>query len=187
MINVYDFDRTIFDGDATARFLRYAIARHPSLAAALPRVGRAFLLYAVRRLSKTEAKQALYRAILPRIDAQALLGAFWRTNMGRVKRWYLDRRAEGDVVISASPEFLLEPACRSLGIATLIASRVDARTGDYTGENCHGEEKVRRYLDEHAVRPFAFYSDSLSDAPMARLAERAYLVKGKRVSAWPDD
>ena len=48
-------------------------------------------------------------------------------------------------------------------------------------------EKVRRFQAEFgAARPDAFYSDSLSDAPMARLATRAYLVRGERVLPWPE-
>ncbi len=45
-------------------------------------------------------------------------------------------RKEDDVIISASPEFLLRPICNRLGIRHLIASRVDARSGAYDGQNC---------------------------------------------------
>ena len=84
------------------------------------------------------------------------------------------------------PEFLLAPIAAQLG-ARLIASRVDPFTGQYDGENCHGAEKVRRFQAEFGgARPDAFYSDSLSDAPMARLATRAYLVRGERVLPWPE-
>ena len=31
-----------------------------------------------------------------------------------------------------------------------------------------------------------FYSDSLSDTPMAKLAQRAYLVKGSEFFPWPE-
>ena len=33
----------------------------------------------------------------------------------------------------------------------------------------------------------AFYSDSLADTPMARLAREAWLVKGDALSPWPED
>jgi len=90
-----------------------------------------------------------------------------------------------DVIISASPEFFLKPACNMLGIRHLIASPVDAKTGKHRGENCHGKEKVRRF---RALFPDAsveeFYSDSYSDTPMAELAEKAYLVKGDTITDW---
>jgi phosphoserine phosphatase len=92
-----------------------------------------------------------------------------------------------DVIISASPEFLLEPICNRLGIGTLMASRTDKHTGQFSGKNCHGEEKVVRFrslfpkdeVDE-------FYSDLYCDTPMARLAKRAYIVKGERLKPWKE-
>ena len=103
-----------------------------------------------------------------------------------MRAWYQAQRREDDVIVSASPEFLLAPIAAQLG-ARLIASRVDPFTGQYDGENCHGAEKVRRFQAEFgAAQPDAFYSDSLSDAPMARLATRAYLVRGERVLPWPE-
>ena len=100
--------------------------------------------------------------------------------------WYRQMQRNDDVIISASPEFLLEPAMRRLGIRHMMASRVDKHTGKYTGLNCHGEEKVVRFRakfpDAHVEK---FYSDSLSDTPMALLADEAWLVKNPNMSRWP--
>ena len=68
----------------------------------------------------------------------------------------------------------------------LIASRVDPKTGKYTGFNCYGEEKLLRLRE---VFPDAevdsFYSDSLSDAPLAYISKQAFLVKNGKLSPWP--
>ena len=59
------------------------------------------------------------------------------------------------------------------------------RQGIYSGLNCHGEEKVRRYrevFDDTKIENF--YSDSYSDTPLARIAENAYLVKGDNLLPW---
>ena len=90
-----------------------------------------------------------------------------------------------DVVISASPEFLLRPICEKLEIHTLIASRVDPKSGHYTGENCHGRQKVLRYREVFSHLPICeFYSDSLSDTPLAELAEESFIVKKGRIYDW---
>ena len=90
-----------------------------------------------------------------------------------------------DLVVSASPEFLLAPACRRLGIRPPIASRVDARTGRYTGLNCKGAEKVSRFREQYPDAEIGqFYSDSRSDAPLAHLARRAFLVRGDSYTSW---
>ena len=89
------------------------------------------------------------------------------------------------MVISASPEFLLQPICRRLGISNLIASKVDPRTGRFSGPNCHGINKVSRYREVYGdTVPQAFYSDSYKDEPMARIAVQAYMVRGEDVSPW---
>ncbi len=185
MRRVYDFDQTIFRGDSTARFCLFALRRRRRLALALPRVGAAFLKMALGRLSKTQAKQVLFQALLPALpEVDVAVQAFWAENLGRIKPWYLKQKADSDLVISASPEFLLEPVCQQLGIS-LIASPVDKHTGEYRGPNCHGEEKVRRYQALYGQEGFEFYSDSLSDAPMAQLACRAWMVRGDALSPWP--
>jgi phosphoserine phosphatase len=104
-----------------------------------------------------------------------------------IKEFYIKARQDSDVVISASPEFLLRPVCDSLNIKNLIASRVDKNTGRYSGENCWGAEKLRRLREEMgnaSVREF--YSDSLSDAPLAEIAETAYIVRGENIIPWTD-
>ena len=103
----------------------------------------------------------------------------------RIRPWYLAQKRPDDLVISASPEFLLAPACRMLGIRAPIASRVDVQTGRYTGANCKGEEKPRRLREAYPdVVIDDFYSDSRSDAPLARMAKRAWLVKGDERTPW---
>ena len=99
--------------------------------------------------------------------------------------WYLAQKQPDDLVVSASPEFLLAPACRRLGIRPPIASRVDARTGRYTGLNCKGAEKVSRFREQYPDAEIGqFYSDSRSDAPLAHLARRAFLVRGDSYTSW---
>ena len=60
---------------------------------------------------------------------------------------------------------------------------MDLHTGRIRGENCRGEEKVRRFRREYGEETVEeFYSDSLSDRPMMDLAERGYLVKNGAVT-----
>ena len=88
-------------------------------------------------------------------------------------------------MISASPEFLLAPICRKLGIRHLLASRVDPCTGRYTGENCQGAEKINRFRSAFPHETVEeFYSDSLSDLPLAKIAQRAYLIQKGKITDW---
>ena len=80
---------------------------------------------------------------------------------------------------------MILPICRELGV-TGIASPVSPKTGALLGPNCRGEEKVARLRQAYPNTPVEeFYSDSRSDAPLARLAGRAFLVKGGVPLPWP--
>ena len=185
-VNVYDWDKTIFPVDSTVAFVRWCLRRHPGVIRAL--LGTLVLLpgYLLGKVSKTAFKERMYGFLRRIPDVDAELEAFWAKNFDRVTQWYLAQQRPDDIIISASPEFLVRIPAQKLGVR-LLASRVDRHTGKTDGENCHGAEKVRRFQAEFGgARPDAFYSDSLSDAPMARLATRAHLVRGERVLPWPE-
>ena len=184
-MNVYDFDNTIFRGDSTVRFWLYCLRARPRTFAALPRTVVHGLKFLAKREDKTAFKQRFYTFLAYLPDREALLADFWEKNEPRIKDWYRRAAEPVDVVISASPEFLLRPICDRLGI-TLLASLVDPDSGEYTGVNCHGEEKVRRFRERFGdTVPDRFYSDSLSDTPMARLSKQSFIVKGDRITPWP--
>lgn len=182
-MNVYDFDNTIFKGDSTLRFCAYCFLRVPRTWRRIPALIY-HALFTYRRDQQMFTQRAF--GLLADLRApEALIARFWDANMGRVKRFYALNAQPDDVIISASPEFLLAPACAHLGVNTLIASRMDMRTGAYTGLKCKGEEKVRRYREALGDAPIdEFYSDSLSDTPLARIARRAFMVKGEHISPW---
>ena len=186
-INVYDFDKTILPYDSTEHFFAYCLRRWPrALAPAL----RALPCAAGVKLglcTKTRAKEVFYGFLSCIPDVDAAVEDFWRTRFSDINAWYLAQKRPDDLISSASPEFLLRPVAERLGVR-LIASRVDRRSGWTLGENNHGEEKVRRLRREYpGVEIAGFYSDSLSDAPLARLAQNAYLVKPPQLLPWPEE
>ncbi len=185
ILNIYDFDETIYDSDSTKDFYFYCLKKYPKILLSVPCMAWAFLMYILGVKSKTQFKEKMYRFLRYVPDIDSSLENFWNKNENKVKQWYRDRQQEDDIIISASPEFLLEPICKRLGIKHLIASRVDKKTGLYTGENCWGEEKVKRLYE---IFPDAvceeFYSDSLSDAPLANLAKTAKIIRGTELVEW---
>lgn len=187
-MNVYDFDGTIYRRDSSVDFYRFVLARHPGVLRDAPRQVAAAVRYRAGRIDKTAMKTQLFsylRRLRPG-EVQELVRAFWDAHEGDMHAWYAARRRPDDVVISASPEFLLRDVCDRLGVRTMMASRVDPRTGAFEGPNCHDVEKVRRLRERFPdARVEEFYSDSLSDQPLADVAERAWLVRGERLEPWP--
>ena len=74
----------------------------------------------------------------------------------------------------------------ALNLKYLIASRVDSRTGIYTGKNCWGPEKPIRLKDEMGITHCdKFFSDSYSDQPLADIADEAFLIlKDGTIAPW---
>lgn len=183
-MNVYDFDGTIYDGDSSVDFFLYALKQKPSLFRYVPQQAWGFLLYGLKRISKTELKEFFF-SFLSGIYAEKMSEDFWDQNHHKIYRWYLEQQQSDDIIISASPEFLLKPICQRLGIHHLIASKVDVQTGKFFGENCRGQEKVQRLATEyHVTQIDVFYSDSQSDLPLAQIANNAFLVVNGNILMW---
>ena len=180
-MNVYDFDKTIYPADSASHFWWFCVRRHPaaflSLFCAVPPAMK--LLRG--EVARGELKQAMFSCLRFAADPLAEAEAFWDSHIERVYPWYLAQKRSDDLVISASPSFLISAACRRLGIRCL-ATEMDPATGRLLSPNCYGEEKPIRFReafgDAHVDK---FYSDSFSDSPMMRLADRAFLIRKGRV------
>ena len=186
-MNTYDFDKTIFYPDSSACFFRYCLRHHPgAVLPTLPGSLRAWLGYLRKKKSAKDLKQQLFSFLPALRDVDGTVNAFWAKNEKRLGGWYLAQKRADDLILSASPRFLLQPLCDKLGI-TLIATEMDKHSGVITGLNCHDREKVRRFYEQYPEgHTEAFYSDSLSDSPMADIADTAFLVRKHRLSPWPD-
>lgn len=184
-MNIYDFDETIYDSDSTKDFYFYCLKKYPKILLSVPIMAWTFFLYILGVKTKTQFKEKMYRFLTYVPDIDSALNDFWNINEHKVKSWYKDRQKDDDIIISASPEFLLKPICERLGIKNLMASKVDKHTGLYDGENCWGEEKVKRLYEKFPnAKCEEFYSDSLSDTPLAELADKAMIIRGNELIEW---
>ena len=179
IMNVYDFDGTIYNGDSTRDFVFYLIKNHPKVIRYIPVFILAAIQYRLKFISKTKMKETLYRFLnsFENDELKKIVCNFWDEHRKNIYAWYYKKKNSSDVIISASPRFLLEPICRELNV-NLICSEVNIENGDYIGLNCFGEEKVSRFYKEYPGATIdEFYSDSKSDMPLAKLAKKSYLVK----------
>lgn len=175
-MNVFDFDGTLYAGDSTLDFWRYALLKHPSCARSLPAQLMGALLYVMGRIEKDDFKGRFYGFLRHIPNTDDLVTDFWNGKQTRLSEDMLRKANNGDLVVSASPRFLIQPICERLGLAS-IASEVSPDTGALLGPNCSGHEKCRRIEAEGFELPFENgYTDSRSDTPMMALATRAWLV-----------
>ncbi|MBR2325099.1 MAG: haloacid dehalogenase-like hydrolase [Clostridia bacterium] len=184
-MNAYDFDKTIYAGDSSVDFYLFTLRRHPSVFLLWPSQIAAFFRYKSGRCDKTAMKQVFFTFVKRIPDIESEVALFWDKKEKKIYDWYRAQMREDDVIISASPEFLLGDICKRLGLSAPIASRLDEKSGEFCGKNCHDTEKVLRFRELYGDAEIEkFYSDSRSDTPMAAIAKEAFFIRRGRPEPW---
>lgn len=191
-IVAFDFDGTLTIRDSFTAFLRWR-AGPGGWALGLVKMAPALAGYA-RDRDRGRIKAASVREFLlgvdrPTLEAEAerfaeqVWAGFMRPDALACWREWGERGAHR-VIVTASPETTVAPFARRLGADALLGTRLvfdgdDRVTGAFAGENCRGEEKVRRlraaYGDDLDLA--AAYGDTSGDAEMIAIARE----KGFRV------
>lgn len=181
MINGYDFDNTIYDGDSSVDFYLYCLKRKPILIKYIFIQIWGILLYVLKIKPKEYMKEKFFSIVKSIDDIDEYIKDFWEKKYINIKSWYLKQKKDSDVIISASPEFLLKPLEKKLRVK-IIASKVDKKTGKFLEKNCRDYEKVNRFYKEVGKKKLnSFYSDSMSDKPMMDISNESYLVKKDKI------
>ena len=126
-MNAYDFDKTIYPGDSATHFWLFCLKRRPLTIVSALRAFPPLAAGLAGKLSRGEVKQALYSCLRLIPDVRAEAAAFWDSHIDRIYPWYLERKRDDDLIISASPDFLIGEACRRLGVRH-IATDMDLHT-----------------------------------------------------------
>ena len=184
MINAYDFDETIYDGDSSVDFYLYCLKRKPSIIIMAPIQIYGALLYFLKIKNKDFMKERIFSFLKMIKNIDDYIEDFWIKHKKNIKEWYLKQKKKTDVIISASPEFLLKPLEKELGVERIIATKVNKYSGKFESKNCHDYQKIKRYEAEMRRKNDIkrFYSDSIkSDKAMFEYALEAYLVKKNKI------
>lgn len=65
--------------------------------------------YKLHLSSKEEMKEMYFSFLKGVRTDKTFVDDFWKQNQNKIKEWYLKQKRKDDVIISASPEFLLKP------------------------------------------------------------------------------
>lgn len=175
----YDFDKTIYNGDSFIDFYLFVLLRFPYLIIILPfqLIAMAFVCGDKKRIKEIFA---FYLRLVP--NKERLVVRFWKKNVRKLKYGLIKDVCTDDVVISASPKFIVNVAVKATGVQNCIATNMDIKSGRIVGKNCYGKVKLERFgQDFPNIKLDAFYSDSLSDLPMKAVSRDFYLVSGENV------
>lgn len=164
-------------------FWGYCLIHYPWTVIVLPVQFVATILAVLGIINFTQYKKVAF-IFVPLIPLEKAVKGFWNKHEKQVHKWFLERKRYS-VVISASPDFLLEEIQKRLGFETLICTRHSRKSGAIKGENRRGDEKVKRLyklFDSKQIHVVDVYSDSVKhDKPIFSLGENCYhIVDGKR-------
>jgi len=182
----FDFDGTLTTRDSFTAFLKWRAgrARYAQGMRRLAPAAGAYLFHRNRGRIKAAAVREFLRGV-PRAELEADARAFaeayaprlFRPDALRTWRRWRERRATL-VIVTASPDIVVQPFARGLGADHLIGTRLmfdsdDRVTGVFDGRNCRGPEKVARLQAQFGpdLRLRAAYGDTSGDREMLRMAE----------------
>ncbi len=169
-IDIYDFDKTIVPFDSGSRFALYCLLHYPWIIIYLPIVAVSAILMLLKVINFTSFKKTCFMFV-PLIPLKKAVNGFWNKYEKEAHKWFFNRKRTC-VVISASPDFLLEEIAKRLSFDYLICPRHSKKSGIIIGENCRDGEKVRRLYEKFSdIQVIDVYSDSIKhDKPIFSLA-----------------
>ncbi len=187
-MNVYDFDDTILEGDTERYFWAWIFKKHPHIQGYHSEYLFYITIQNMGLITRDDSRPHTYAFLKELDDIDSVVEEFWDEHEHFIKKWYLETKKEDDVIISASPEFLLVPICRRLGIKRLIASYMDKKTGKLLAKFNYASQKVIRFREVFGDEsPDCFFSDSESDRFMAEISKKAIKVIGNELIPWELD
>jgi hypothetical protein len=177
-VDMYDFDKTAIPFDSQLRYWGFCMLHNPWIILMLPFQFIWGVMMGMKIISvKTCKKVAFWFANF--INNKRNVEKFWDKYEKQIYDWFRPENRNGrkTVLISASPDFLIEEIAKRMGVDYCIATTCSKR---YTmiGEICRREEKVvrlKKQLPNIIVKDV--YSDSInSDKYIFNLGERCFLA-----------
>ena len=187
-MNVYDFDGTIYPTDCSIDFCFWSMKRHPKLFFTFfPKAIKNLVLRKMGKMTEARMQREFFGYLTLVDDFDEQIEKYWDKNESRIASWYLAQKRPDDLIISASPNCIIEPIANRLGVR-FMATDFDREFGVFLNKMKYAKEKARYIIDQGFPMIENFYSDSLADTPLALLAEKAHLVtnKASTVIDWPD-
>lgn len=181
-LDIYDFDKTMIPFDSGSRFCLYCFIHYPKTMLYIPVIVAAVVKFIFKR-DLTLMKSSIFKFIKA-IPVREAAKKFWDENEKYVFDWAKKENCERySLMISASPDFLIDEIAQRIGIDDHICTVHDVN-GKIVGKNCHDSEKVRLFKEKYPeTRVINVYSDSLeNDKFIFSLGENCFhAVNGKRI------
>lgn len=197
---IFDIDFTLTKKETLIQFYMYMMKKNPKLLIYIPRIIFSGFFYALKINKEKKTKEIFMKFIkgIKEEEMKKIVKEFYDEKLSKILyedsiKMIKKLKLEGCMIIliSASPEFYLEEFYNIKEVDKVMGSRISCKEGMYEntmeGENCKGEEKVKRlkkYLQEENISAdfenSYMFSDSLSDLPLFKLVGNPYLINYKK-------
>ena len=157
-MNVYDFDGTIFSSNCSVGFAVWCIMRHPKLCFTfLPGMLKAFIWYKIGKIPEYRMLRKLFSFLTMIDDFEIQIERYWDKHERGIAKWYLAQKREDDLIISASPDCIIEPIAKRLGV-NFVATEYDREYGVFLNNLMYAKEKAKYIFDHGFPLIDGFYS-----------------------------
>lgn len=197
---IFDVDYTLTKKETLVEFYKFILKKNPKLLLTLPYVLRSGVMYIFKFIELKKAKEGFMRFVenIHEEEMNKLVKAFYSEKLSKLiyedamaKIKELKEKGFKVYLISASAEFYLKELYNIKEVDKVIGTRYKVEDGYHSscmiGENCKGEEKVRRLKEELKKENIEvdfqnsyMFSDSLSDLPLFNLVGNPYLINYKK-------
>ncbi|GCD09044.1 HAD-IB family hydrolase [Clostridium tagluense] len=197
---IFDVDYTLTKRETLVEFYFFMMRKNPRLLKYLPKSIYSSIFYMLKIHDASKVKKTFIRFIdgIEENEMKRIVKEFYEKRLSKIL--YSDAivmikkmKAEGYKIylISASAEFYLNELYNIEEVDKVIGTRFTLENGLHRnkilGENCKGEEKVKRLKEflkkENMVVDFEnsyMFSDSLSDLPLLNLVGHPYLINFRK-------
>ncbi|MBW9154990.1 HAD-IB family hydrolase [Clostridium tagluense] len=197
---IFDVDYTLTKRETLVEFYFFMMRKNPGLLKYLPKSIYSSIFYMLKIHDASKVKKTFIRFIdgIEENEMKKIVKEFYEKRLSKIL--YSDAivmikkmKAEGYKIylISASAEFYLNELYNIEEVDKIIGTRFTLENGlhrnEILGENCKGEEKVKRLKEvlkkENMVVDFEnsyMFSDSLSDLPLFNLVGHPYLINFRK-------
>ena len=186
---LFDFDGTLTTKDSLGDFILFAFGKPKTVIGGIL-LSPTLAGYALGLMDNSKAKQHVLKYFFGGMSVEIMseLGQqYAKQRLPKILRpagleklkWH-QQHGHKIVIVSASTEYWLKPWTDTMGfdlLATQLEVKDNRLTGCFEGENCHGEEKVRRIKSVFDLNKFDeiyAYGDTSGDKPMLALAHHGF-------------
>lgn len=197
---IFDVDFTLTKRETLLELYFFMLKKNPRMIKYLPKSIFSTIFYALKIHDASKVKKTFIRFIdgIEENEMKKIVSEFYKKRLSKLL--YKDAivmikkmKAEGFKIylISASAEFYLKELYNIEEVDKVIGTRFTLENGlhrnEILGENCKGEEKVKRLKQvlkaenmEVDFESSYMFSDSLSDLPLFNLVGHPYLINFRK-------